>query len=183
VNRLVIPLYQRNRKVILYLFCCRDQLITYSVFSFFRLVEILIKEDGKFLDLTGVPVPLKLRSGLGKYLYVRECYQDLIDDIIASLPKKSRKTIAILGTAGIGKSSLFLVVLKLFLEDPTRFGLKTRSFTTRHCHTGPFSTTTRAAPLSLFVLLKFAKDWTHRSLSLLTWKPNLVHRRSTLAFL
>jgi len=44
------------------------------------------------------------------------------------LPLKVRKTIAILGTAGIGKSSLFLVILKLLLDDPTKFGLTTRSF-------------------------------------------------------
>ena len=42
--------------------------------------------------------------------------------------KKACKTFAILGTAGIGKSSLFMVVLKLLLEDPAKFGLKTRSF-------------------------------------------------------
>ena len=96
--------------------------------SLFYLVEILIKEDGKFLDLTGVPDLLKLRSNLGKYLYIRDCYEDFIADLVASLPLKARKTIAILGIAGIGKSSLFLVILKLLLEDPTQFGLTTRSF-------------------------------------------------------
>jgi len=96
--------------------------------SLFYLVEILIKTDGKFLDLTGVPDLLKLRSNLGKYLYIRDCYEDFIADLVASLPRKARKIIAILGTAGIGKSSLFLVILKLLLEDPTQFGLMTRSF-------------------------------------------------------
>eukprot|EP01035_Chromulina_nebulosa_P035568 gene35568-47828_t len=91
-------------------------------------VEILFKTDGKFLDLTGVPVLLKLRSNLGKYLYIRDCYEDFIADLVASLPRKPRKVIAILGTAGIGKSSLFLVILKLLLEKPTQFGLTTRSF-------------------------------------------------------
>ena len=52
----------------------------------------------------------------------------MIGDIVASLPKKWCPAVAILGTAGIGKSSLFLVVLKLLLEDPARFGLSTRSF-------------------------------------------------------
>jgi len=80
------------------------------------------------LELTGVPDLLKLRSGLRKYLYLRDCYNDLIKDILASLPVKHCKTIAILGTAGIGKSSLFLVVLKMLLEDPSLFGLTTRSF-------------------------------------------------------
>lgn len=42
--------------------------------------------------------------------------------------RKSCKTIAILGTSGIGKSSLFLVVLKLLLEDPTIFWIATRWF-------------------------------------------------------
>lgn len=88
----------------------------------------MIKEEGKFLDLTGVPPLLKLRSGLGKYLYLRDCYEELIADIIKSLPKKARKTIAILGTAGIGKSSLFLVILKRLFQDPSQFGLETRSF-------------------------------------------------------
>ena len=98
------------------------------MFSLFDLVEILIKEEGKFLDLTGVPDLLKLRSGLRKYLYIRDCYEDFVKDIVTSLPLKARKTIAILGTAGIGKSSLFLVILKLLLDDPTKFGLTTRSF-------------------------------------------------------
>ena len=91
-------------------------------------MEIIITEDGKFLDLTGVPHLLKLRSGLGKYLYLRDCYNNLIKDILASLPVKHCKTIAILGTAGIGKSSLFLVVLKMLLEDPAHLLSTTRSF-------------------------------------------------------
>ena len=91
-------------------------------------MEIVIKEDEKFLDLTGVPDVLKLRSGLRKYLYRRDCYDDIIKDIIATLPIKHCKTIAILGTTGIGKSSLFLVLLMLLLDDPSQFGLATRSF-------------------------------------------------------
>jgi hypothetical protein len=91
-------------------------------------VEIVIKDDGRFLDLTGVPDLLKLRSGLRKYLYLRDCYDDFIKDILTSLPRKHCKTIAILGTAGIGKSSLFLVLLKVLLEDPTKLGLASRSF-------------------------------------------------------
>ena len=114
-----------------------------------RLVEIIITEEGKFLDLTGVPDLLKLRSGLMKYLYRRDCYEDFIKDIIASLSLKRCKTIAILGTAGIGKSSLFLVLLKMLLEDPSQFGLTTRSFyfqtlpseimLYRHVHVNEFS--------------------------------------------
>lgn len=92
------------------------------------LVEIIIKEDGRFLNLTGVPHLLKLRSGLSKYLYRRDCYEVFIDDIIASLPLKICKTFAILGTAGIGKSSLFFVLLKMLIQDPSQFGLSTRSF-------------------------------------------------------
>ena len=60
---------------------------------------------------------------------MRDCYDILIDDIFASLLNlNKRKTFAILGTAGIGKSSMLLVVLKLLFEDPTKFGLKARSF-------------------------------------------------------
>jgi len=91
-------------------------------------VEIVIKEDEKFLDLTGVPDVLKVRSGLRKYLYRRDCYDDIIKDIIATLPIKPCKTIAILGTAGIGKNLLLLVWLMLFLDNPSQFGLATRSF-------------------------------------------------------
>jgi ABC-type transport system involved in cytochrome bd biosynthesis fused ATPase/permease subunit len=76
-------------------------------------VTIVIKEDEKFLDLTGVPVQLKLRSRLGNYLYRRDCYDDFIKDLIATLPRKPCKTIAILGTAGLGKRSLVLVLLIL----------------------------------------------------------------------
>jgi hypothetical protein len=63
-------------------------------------VEIVIKEDEKFLDLTGVPDVLKYlyRSGLRKYLYRRDCYDDIIKDIITTLPIKPRKTIAIITT-------------------------------------------------------------------------------------
>jgi len=93
-----------------------------------ELVEIFITQDGKFLDITRVPEQLKLRSGLEKYLYIRDCYELIIADIVESLPIKKRKTVAILGTAGIGKSSLFMVVLKLLIEDPTKFELSTRSF-------------------------------------------------------
>ena len=93
-----------------------------------EIVIKVIKEDEKFLDLTGVPNVLKLRSALKNYLYRRDCYDDFIKDIIATLPRKPGKTIAILGTAGIGKSSLFLVLLKLLLDDPSQFGLATRSF-------------------------------------------------------
>ena len=98
------------------------------MFPFSLVVEIIFNEEGKFLDLDGIPRLLKLRSGLEKYLYIRDCYDDIIADIAASLPKKCCKAVAILGTAGIGKSSLFLVVLKLLLEDPARLGLSTRSF-------------------------------------------------------
>jgi hypothetical protein len=80
------------------------------------------------LDLARVPPQLKLRSRLGDYLYIRDCYAAIIADIMASLPVKHCKTFAILGTAGIGKSAFFLVVLKLLLEDPENFGLTTRSF-------------------------------------------------------
>ena len=52
-------------------------------------MEIVIKEDEKFLDLTGVPDVLKLRSELGNYLYRRDCYDDIIKDIIATLPIKT----------------------------------------------------------------------------------------------
>lgn len=80
------------------------------------------------MDLTDVPDPLKLRSGLGKYLYRRNCYDELTKDILTSLPRLRCKTIAILGTAGIGKSSMFLVLLKMLQEDPSQLGLETRSF-------------------------------------------------------
>lgn len=91
-------------------------------------MEIVIKEDGKFLDLTGVPDQLKLRSGLGRHLYLRGCYYDFIEDILASLPMKRCRTVAILGTAGIGKSSLFLLLLKMLLEDPAHLQSETPSF-------------------------------------------------------
>eukprot|EP01031_Cornospumella_fuschlensis_P027412 gene27412-33107_t len=91
-------------------------------------MEIIITEEGKFLNLTGVPKLLKLRSGLGKYLYLRDCYNDLINNILASLTLKHCKTVAILGTTGIGKSSLFLVMLKMLLENPADVLSTTRSF-------------------------------------------------------
>eukprot|EP01039_Chlorochromonas_danica_P001151 gene1151-1256_t len=83
-------------------------------------VEIVFKEDGnKFLDLSGVPDLLKQRSGLTTYLYLRDCYDDLFEDISScvsqDIPGMS-KTIAILGTEGIGKSALFLVILKKLLD-------------------------------------------------------------------
>ena len=98
------------------------------MFLFSLVVEIIFNKEGKFLDLTGIPPFLKLRSALRKYLYIRDCYDVIIADIAASLPKKWWKAVAILGTAGIGKSSLFLVVLKELLENPARFRLSTRSF-------------------------------------------------------
>lgn len=93
-------------------------------------VEIVFQEmEDKFLDLSGVPVELKVRSRIGKYLYKRECFNNFIKDIVRSLSKNKRcKTMAILGTAGIGKSALFLLLVKLLLEDPSKLGVKTRSF-------------------------------------------------------
>lgn len=61
-------------------------------------------------------------------MFVRDCYKELLDDILESLPRKSCKTLAILGTAGIGKSSLFLFVLKVLFETPASFGLVSSSF-------------------------------------------------------
>jgi hypothetical protein len=52
----------------------------------FCTVEILIKEEGKFLDIGDVPSLLKLRSTLTNYLYIRDCYEVLISDIVACLP-------------------------------------------------------------------------------------------------
>eukprot|EP00981_Chlorochromonas_danica_P002512 scaffold486_cov168-Ochromonas_danica.AAC.2 len=90
------------------------------------------KEDGnKFLDLSGVPDLLKKQSGLKTYLYLRDCYDDLIKDISSCLSEEvpgRSKTIAILGTEGIGKSALFLVILKSLLKNPSTLGLTTRSF-------------------------------------------------------
>lgn len=71
---------------------------------------------------------IKLRSRLGKYLYLRDCYEDLLQDIVASLPLMSCKTVAILGTAGIGKSSLFLLCLKKLMDNPALLLSKSRSF-------------------------------------------------------
>ena len=93
-----------------------------------EIVINVIKKEEKFLELTDVPRKLTVRSRLRKYLYRRDCYDDIIKDIIATLPRKHCKTIAILGTAGIGKSSLFLVLLMLLIDDPRQFGLATRSF-------------------------------------------------------
>ena len=90
--------------------------------------EIIIKQEGKFLDLTNVPFELKLRSGLKNYLYIRDCYELIIADVVSSLPLKGSMNFAILGTAGIGKSSLFIFILKSLLEDPAKFGLPSRSF-------------------------------------------------------
>ena len=92
-------------------------------------MEIVITEKEKFLDLTGVPSHLRLRSKLGRYMFRRDCYDDFIDDICKSLPKiKLCKAVAILGTAGIGKSSLFMLLLKKLIENPIQFGLQTKSF-------------------------------------------------------
>eukprot|EP01031_Cornospumella_fuschlensis_P037656 gene37656-45743_t len=79
-------------------------------------VEIVIKEDGNFLDLTGVPDQLKLRSGLRKYLYRRDCYDDFIKDICHG---------------SIARQSPFWVLpasARMLLDDPGQFGLATRSF-------------------------------------------------------
>ena len=113
------------------------------------MTEIFIKQEGKFLDITRVPARLKLRSRLKNYLYIRDCYEVIIANIVESLSLKDKKTVAILGTAGIGTSSLFLIVLKLLIEDPTKFGLSARSFyfqtlpgeicLYRHVHANDFS--------------------------------------------
>eukprot|EP01039_Chlorochromonas_danica_P003172 gene3172-3473_t len=72
-------------------------------------VKIVFKEDGnKFLDLTGVT--------------------DISSCLSEEVPGRS-KTIAILGTEGIGKSALFLVILKRLLKNPStldaeEFGLR-----------------------------------------------------------
>lgn len=52
----------------------------------------------------------------------------LLTNIATSLPKLSCKTVAVLGTAGIGKSSFLLFCIFKLLEDPALFGVSTRSF-------------------------------------------------------
>lgn len=91
-------------------------------------MEIVIEEDGKFLDITRVPDSLKDRSALKKYVFKRDCYVDLFENIFSVLPKKKRKTVVVTGTAGIGKSSFFLFILNLLLKDPSKLGLETKSF-------------------------------------------------------
>jgi hypothetical protein len=75
--------------------------------------------------LPGVPPMLRERSGLEKHLYLRDCYDDFVADMLATLPMAIRRTVAIMGTAGVGNSSM---LLKLLLDDLRAFGLATRSF-------------------------------------------------------
>lgn len=48
-------------------------------------------------------------------LFIRECYPELYDDIVDSL--KTKKRGAVIGTAGIGKSTFFLYFLYRYLRD------------------------------------------------------------------
>lgn len=99
-------------------------LIVYFICS----VEIKIISAGSFLELIAVPHRIKLRSRLERFLYIRPCYSMLLADISTSLPKLSCKTVAVLGTAGIGKSSFLLYCIFKLQEDPALFGVSTRSF-------------------------------------------------------
>lgn len=146
-----------------------------------EMAEIFIKqeEEGKFLDITRVPAQLKLRSGLENYLYIRDCYEVIIANIVESLSLKHKKTVAILGTAGIGTSSLFLIVLKLLIEDPTKFGLSTRSHSTFRLYLVKFGYTVMC--MRMISVSINARNWMYQFLCLLTWRLNR-YLKSTLAF-
>jgi hypothetical protein len=81
-----------------------------------------------FLDVSGVPRTLKEKASTVDYLYERKCYADFFQDIVISLPLSLRRTVAVLGTAGIGKSVWFLFCLREFLMDPQALQSETRSF-------------------------------------------------------
>jgi hypothetical protein len=69
-------------------------IINFKVCFLLHLVEkteIIIKQERKFLDLTNVPIELKLRSGLKNYLYIRDCYELIIADVCCELLASKRK--------------------------------------------------------------------------------------------
>lgn len=91
-------------------------------------MEIKFQQDGEFLELLAVPDQIRLRSRVQRFLYIRECYPLLLDDITKSLPRTDNRTVAVLGTAGIGKSTFLLYCIYRLQDNPAHFRVATRSF-------------------------------------------------------
>ncbi len=84
----------------------------------------------KFMFFEKFPDTLKFRNYLTNHLYIRDCYSDMFVDIKQSIPLKQCKVLAVVGTAGIGKSSFFAYCLNEYLKDPSCFlnGVSAKSF-------------------------------------------------------
>ena len=82
----------------------------------------LLTNNPKFVNLQKVPRVLMTRNGLlNTNLYIRSCYNDIYEEIKSdfSTVEQNHKqpNFAVIGTAGIGKSSFFLYFLWRYMED------------------------------------------------------------------
>jgi hypothetical protein len=91
-------------------------------------IRITVADSSPFLELVDIPWVIKRRSNLRKFLFLRECYAPLLEEITATLPRLLHKTVAVLGTGGIGKSAFLLYCIHRLRQDPAVLGVTTRSF-------------------------------------------------------
>jgi hypothetical protein len=82
-----------------------------------------VSVDDGFILLKAVSDRLLSRNSLvnADALFIRECYEDMYDDIVKSLQERGATTphLAVIGTAGIGKSSFFIYFLHRYLQNKT----------------------------------------------------------------
>lgn len=97
-----------------------------------KISEIVKAEllNPQFVNLQNIPELLMSRNGLNNTnLFIRSCYNDIYEEIKTDLStfeqKHKQPNFAVIGTAGIGKSSFFLYFLWKYMED--QFFMKDRN--------------------------------------------------------
>ena len=79
-------------------------------------------EDGSY-TINSLPFELGTRTNFqsGKHLFIRPCYHDMAEVFFKSMsPKRPYVVVPCIGTAGIGKSCLFLFILMEWFEREGR---------------------------------------------------------------
>jgi hypothetical protein len=83
-----------------------------------EVVKYRSEKVGNFLTFPEFPSNLGTRSMLKNHLFLRSCYKEMFDHIKGCLPLGKKKIVAVLGTAGIGKSSFSIMCLDEYFKDP-----------------------------------------------------------------
>ena len=80
------------------------------------------KFDSNFIDVNETSPILFLRNKVVGSFYTRPHYNEINKRILNILKVGNKKLFAIIGTAGIGKSTFFLSLLNDYLSNPKLYG-------------------------------------------------------------